>query len=675
MVKESIKILFSLTIALVIVAVSTIQSHAITVTASQNPAPVNTTVTLTIDFGDTGCSYFVIWGDGVINSGGSMTFPSTFTISHTYTQAGVYNIQVQSAGCTPASPNPVFYSLRVTDFNIDRIELRFENNRSEITVNKNSPVPGLYAKIKYSGSGFLKGYWEVDGFKKSYVFKHLTVGPIARIKYPKIPPLPTYRPGNHRVRFIITHPSMNITFPRAFYYVTNEEDISRYPIRLVSPEDRTTLPYAPVRFEWQPVKRADFYQLALFSEENKEAVYAAFTPKGEYELKAKTVKSRMLDDKKYHWQVTGFNNQDKAVAQSEKRWFKFSPAATWVPGNILLISEASEQGDQVVEDVKKTYDVQVLDQYQIKTLGLNAILFYTPDDIFEIIDRIRPLKGVHLIQPNYIYTNISEPMSALQGIEKMLHLSNLKTDFKGKGISVAVVDTGVDLNHKDLENAITYSANYIPNTRYTGEIHGTGIAGLIGARINDYGINGVAPEASIFALRACRQISVGSPQGECYTNAMTKAVDDAIQKKVNIVNMSLGAMVEDDLLYKLISSGAEKGILFVAPVGNRPGMKGISFPASHPQVIAVAGFNADGSYYPDTKTGMKADICAPCKNLLTTIPGNDHNFLSGTSMSSGIVSGIIALSLEADPSFSIKALQKFNGDLDDWVQSLSKKEK
>ena len=676
MFKNSIKMIYRLIFAFAIMLCWISTLHAITITPSASPAAVNKPVVFTIKLGGPGsCAAQVDYGDGTgiqPVAVPSLLNSTTFTITHTYTRKGLFTVTFNGLVCNALTPpSPVSISLRVTDFSIDRVELKFENNRPEITINKNEPTPGLYAKINYRGSGYLKGYWEVDGLPRKHVFKSLRVGPDTTIEYPKIPPLPTYTPGTHRVKFIITHPAMNITFPQAIYFVTNEEDISKHPIQLVLPEDQVKLPYEPVLFQWQPVKKADFYQVNLFSNSDKEMVYSAFTPKGEYQLKAKTVKSRMLAEQNYLWQVIGFNDQDKPVAQSKQRTFTFDPAVTFVPGNILLITQASQQGDQVVNSIKQTNNVQTLDQYQIKTLGFNAVLFYTPEDIFKIINSIKSLPGVVLAQPNFIYDFISEPLDDLQSINKMAHMEGFNTNLSGKGVSVAVVDSGVDLDHNDLREAIKSSANFISNTTYVPEIHGTGVAGLIGARINDFGIKGFAPGADLISLRACRQISQDSPQGECYSNAMTKALDTAIQQKAKIINMSLGARGDDKILSKLIFAGSEQGIFFVAPVGNRPGMDTLSFPASHPKVIAVAGLLNNGDYFPDQNTGNKADICVPCKNILTTTPGNNHNFLSGTSMSSAIVSGLLALSCEAYPEFNLNDFKQLNGDLSAWVKQIS----
>ena len=152
----------------------------------------------------------------------------------------------------------------------------------------------------------------------------------------------------------------------------------------------------------------------------------------------------------------------------------------------------------------------------------------------------------------------------------------------------------------------------------------------------DIGIEGVAPDADIIALRACRQVSKDKPEGECYTDSLAKALDKAIDQKAHIVNMSFGNVHYDGLLAKLIDRGAEQGILFVAPAGNFKNEQELRFPASHHAVISVGGFDEKFNPYPNPSITKKTSVCAPAVNVLTTVPNNKHNFMTGTSISSAL---------------------------------------
>lgn len=92
------------------------------------------------------------------------------------------------------------------------------------------------------------------------------------------------------------------------------------------------------------------------------------------------------------------------------------------------------------------------------------------------------------------------------------------------------------------------------------------MAGIIGASLNEFGIGGVAPEAEMIALRACRQVVDQYPEAGCTTASVAKAIDTAIEKRARVVNMSFGSAASDKLIFKLIEEGSKRGILFVAVV-------------------------------------------------------------------------------------------------------------
>jgi len=110
----------------------------------------------------------------------------------------------------------------------------------------------------------------------------------------------------------------------------------------------------------------------------------------------------------------------------------------------------------------------------------------------------------------------------------------------------------------------------------------------------------------------------------------------------------------------------------VAPVGNYLKQKRLSFPASHPDVIAVGGLDTENRPYPNTEIATKAFVLAPAINIFTTVPGNKHNFLSGTSLSAAIVSGILAVAKEKNRTLNIDKIPTFKGDICEWEEELLK---
>jgi subtilisin family serine protease len=120
----------------------------------------------------------------------------------------------------------------------------------------------------------------------------------------------------------------------------------------------------------------------------------------------------------------------------------------------------------------------------------------------------------------------------------------------------------------------------------------------------------------------------------------------------------------------LIDKGVEKGILFVAPAGNLKSEKDLRFPASYPPVISVGGVDEQLHPYPNLEITKKAFVCAPAVNILTTVPDNKHNFLSGTSLSSAYITGLLALAFEDGAGLNKQTLPTYKGNLCKWVEDL-----
>jgi len=135
------------------------------------------------------------------------------------------------------------------NFRVERLHLYFDNMRGEITIKKNSPKLIAYADIRFTGSGLLEGFWEVDGRLLSHVKKHLFFGRTVTIKAPEVPPLPTFDPGSHRLRFVPTRPDKPIPLPVAIYFVKDDTFKPIAPARMVSPRPLPPIGYIPTRIQ------------------------------------------------------------------------------------------------------------------------------------------------------------------------------------------------------------------------------------------------------------------------------------------------------------------------------------------------------------------------------------------------------------------------------------------
>jgi len=234
----------------------------------------------------------------------------------------------------------------------------------------------------------------------------------------------------------------------------------------------------------------------------------------------------------------------------------------------------------------------------------------------------------------------NDPYYPLQATARTLELGDMHGLTTGRGVRVAVIDSGVDVGHPDLAGQTMAAYDFIGGGGNRAEMHGTAIAGIIGARAdNGVGTVGVAPDAKLLPLRACRQRRVDLQEAACDTFAVAKAFQRAFTAGARVVNLSLTGPT-DRLLGALIDRFSERGGVVVA-AADRGAADG-GFPASHARVLAVAG-----SDFPRARLGL---LKAPGLEVLTTLPGGRWAYVSGDSFAAAHVSGVAALLLERAPA-------------------------
>ncbi len=211
----------------------------------------------------------------------------------------------------------------------------------------------------------------------------------------------------------------------------------------------------------------------------------------------------------------------------------------------------------------------------------------------------------------------------------------------GSGETIAVIDTGVAVEHPDLAGRV--ETQDLTDKGFTPDTHGTAVAGIIAAAANNaLGSYGVAPAANILALKACQPKTEGGLAARCWTSTLVKALDAAISKDAQIINMSL-AGPEDELLTKYVNLAVSQNRLVVAGAGNAGPAAPPSFPAALPGVLAVTATNADNQPYADANRGDFIDLAAPGVDIVTLDPSGSFPLSSGTSWAAAHVSGVAAL--------------------------------
>lgn len=219
---------------------------------------------------------------------------------------------------------------------------------------------------------------------------------------------------------------------------------------------------------------------------------------------------------------------------------------------------------------------------------------------------------------------------------------------KGDRIRIGVVDTGVDHNHPDLRHCLSWGVNILQRHMLPIDDngHGTHIAGTIAAFTKHHGIIGVAPQAIIHPVKAFDH------QGGAFVSDIISGIEWCIKNEVDIINMSFGMRAYSRALEAAVLSAHQAGIIIVASSGNEGKQAEIDYPAKLRQVIAVGATTRRGSVAPFSNVGKQIDIYAPGENIFSTWVRGKYSELSGTSMATSHVSGVVALMLAKNPGLS-----------------------
>ncbi len=231
-----------------------------------------------------------------------------------------------------------------------------------------------------------------------------------------------------------------------------------------------------------------------------------------------------------------------------------------------------------------------------------------------------------------------------------LRIGEAHTIANGDRVLVAVIDSGIDVNHPELAGAIVGSFDALGKAEKP-HLHGTAIAGAIAAHAR---LMGTAPAAKILAIRA---FGAEGSSAEATTMAILKSVEFASVRGARIINMSF-AGPSDLGLARLLAAAKARGAVLIAASGNFGPKSPPQYPASDPNVIAVSATDSDDKMFRASNIGPHIAVAAPGVDILLPTPGNDYRLISGTSFSAAYVSGIAALVIQRAPGLTPDAVRK-----------------
>ena len=259
-------------------------------------------------------------------------------------------------------------------------------------------------------------------------------------------------------------------------------------------------------------------------------------------------------------------------------------------------------------------------RHKIDTLKKNRNVKYVEEDI-----RIQVIEGQTL------------PWGVDRIDAELVHPYN-----KGTGVKVAIIDTGIDYTHPDLNDNYVAGWDFAndDNDPMDGGGHGTHCAGIVAAEDNEMGVIGVAPAVELYIAKSLFD------DGSAYISDIVDGIEWAVEEEVDVISMSLGINIDFQSWHDACDAADGAGIVVVAAAGNDGASSSIednvNYPAAYSSVIAVAATDSNDERAWWSSTGPDVEIAAPGVGILSTYPGG-YATMSGTSMACPHVAGTAAL--------------------------------
>jgi subtilase family protein len=318
-----------------------------------------------------------------------------------------------------------------------------------------------------------------------------------------------------------------------------------------------------------------------------------------------------------------------------------------VPNQLVAELDATLSEEQI-RDIARRGGMELVEYEKFPlidaTIGLFRITDGRPLDVKR--REFAAVAGVRGVQFNWRYwlqqnKPLTEGDPAQYAVAK-LKLPQAHMLAHGMNVTIAVIDSGIDVSHPELANSISDTFDAL-GSKEGAHVHGTGIAGAIAAHGR---LMGSAPEARIIAIRAFGSAPGGA---ESSSYIIIKSLNYAVLHGAQIINMSF-AGPKDMLIERGIAATAARDVLLVAAAGNAGPKSPPLFPAANPNVIAVSGTDSQDRLFTASNRGVHIALAAPGTDIFLPAPDQKYQMTSGTSFSAAYVSGIAALLLERNPT-------------------------
>lgn len=271
-----------------------------------------------------------------------------------------------------------------------------------------------------------------------------------------------------------------------------------------------------------------------------------------------------------------------------------------------------------------------------------------------LLKKIEQMKdhSIQYVEPHFIY--LTNEVNDRLYLDYQWNLPVIFTEqgwelTKGKeNVVIAVIDTGVDLDHPEFKGKLVDGINIIDPSLLPmdDDGHGTHIAGIISANTNNNeGIAGITWYNKIMPIKVLDQSGAGT------LFDVAEGIFWAADHGAKVINLSLGNYAESEYLHDAIKYAYSKDIVLVAAAGN-DNIEDLGYPASYPEVMGIAALDSYQQKAEFSNYGPYIDVAAPGVNIASTFPGEQYAALSGTSMASPHVAGLAGLIRSMNPKLS-----------------------
>lgn len=331
---------------------------------------------------------------------------------------------------------------------------------------------------------------------------------------------------------------------------------------------------------------------------------------------------------------------------------------------VALAEKERWQWPAITQDLQTRYRLRPVGEFPLTSIGVQCLVFQAPAEqsLDSVITQLRADPRIELAQANQVFEGLrarpEDPYAELVYGARLIGADRAQRVSTGRGVRVAVIDTGADTEHPDLRGRGIQTANFVEGGEpsFLLDRHGTAIAGVIGARADGVGLEGVAPDALLSVVKACWYSDPASAKALCSSWTLAKAVDFAINNDVKVINLSLNGR-SDHLLGRLLAAAHHRGVALVAAAAEDRDDPG--FPAAMDAVIPVISCDVNGAVSSPRWRSNAFVAAAPGQDIVAPVPHGRYALLSGSSLAAAHVTGVVALLLQRQPDLSpdrVKAL-------------------